>query len=416
MDWEKSLNRSRVNSSTTASSSSPTTSDFPSTFTASSSSSSSSSSSTCCNSSQLLFSTSFSGLDRLFDLKPVFIPLYSAVALVACSGNLLLLFLIWHNKKRHNTTNFLIGNLALVDLLMCVFCVPLTASYAFDRRGWVFGPHLCHFVTSMQSAAVYAACLSLMAIAVDRYVVVAYPIRKRAGGQFCWGLVVAIWLCALALSAPTALHTVHLDLRAAGLQMAVCEEFWDGQERGRLIYSCFILLFSYFVPLASVSISYCAISYQLRRRTTSGLTACQELRSAGSARSRRRRKTFYLLLVSVLCFAFSWLPLQVVNLIRDLDTDFSILGKDYINIIQVSTHLLAMSSACYNPFIYASFHQKILTYLCGHWIFRKRKTGKNDGRRSRTLTMMHRLQRHQTFTMAADLTAGNSPIPQDIYA
>lgn len=273
--------------------------------------------SSCCNSSYPVLSASplsdpsFSGLDLLLDLKLIFIPLYSAVVLIACSGNLLLLFLTWRDKKRRSTTNFLISNLALVDLVMCVFCVPLTASYAFDQRGWVFGAHMCHFVTVMQSAAVFAAVLSLMAIAVDRYVVVAYPIRKRAGCHFCWGLVVMIWLSSLALSTPTALHTVYLDLRAAGLQMAVCEEFWDGEERGRLIYSCFILFFSYFVPLAAVSISYCAISYQLKQRTTSGLTACPELRSARATWSRRRRKTFYLLLVSVLCFAFSWLPLQV---------------------------------------------------------------------------------------------------------
>ena len=301
MDRVKFLNQSRMNSPTP--SSPPAMSD---TF-----------SSPCCNSSSPLFSTSllsppsFSGLDLLFDLKLLFIPLYSAVVLIAFTGNLLLLFLMWHNKKRHNTTNFLISNLALVDLVMCIFCVPLTASYAFDKRGWVFGPCMCHFVTVMQSVAVYAAVLSLMAIAVDRYVVVAYPIRRRAGCLFCWGLVVLIWLASLALSIPTALHIVYLDLRAAGLQMAVCEEFWDGQERGRLIYSCFSLFFSYFVPLAAVSISYCAISYQLKRRTTSNLTACPELRSARAAWSKRRRKTFCLLLVSVLCFAFSWLPLQV---------------------------------------------------------------------------------------------------------
>uniref|UniRef100_A0A665VTY8 Prolactin releasing hormone receptor n=1 Tax=Echeneis naucrates TaxID=173247 RepID=A0A665VTY8_ECHNA len=299
----------------------------------------------------------------------LFIPLYSVVVLIACSGNLLLLFLFWHNKKRHNTTNFLISNLALVDLVMSIFCVPLTASYAFDKRGWIFGSYMCHFVTVMQSAAVFAAVLSLMAIAVDRYVVVAYPIRKRAGCQFCWCLVVFIWLSSLALSTPTALHTVYLDLQAAGMQMAVCEEFWDGQERGRLIYSCFILFFSYFVPLAAVSISYCAISYQLNQRTTSSLTACLQIRSARAIWNRRRKKTFCLLLVSVLCFAFSWLPLQVVNLIRDLDTDFSILTKNYVNVIQVSSHLFAMSSACYNPFIYASLHSKFPSYLCRHFIF-----------------------------------------------
>ncbi|XP_029316849.1 prolactin releasing hormone 2 receptor [Cottoperca gobio] len=415
MDREKSLNRCRVNSSTPASTttSSPLMSDSSSTF-----------SSSWCNSSHPLFSTapfsspSFAGVDLLSDLKLVYIPLYTAVVLVACSGNLLLLFLIWHNKKRHNTTNFLISNLALGDLVMCIFCVPLTASYAFDPRGWVFGPFMCHFVTIMQSAAVYAAVLSLMAIAVDRYVVVAYPIRKRAGCQFCWGLVILIWLSSLALSTPTALHTMHLDLRAAGLQMAVCEEFWDGQERGRLIYSCFILFFSYFVPLAAVSISYCAISYRLNQRTTSGLTACQEVRSARSLWSRRKRKTFYLLLVSVLCFAFSWLPLQVVNLIRDLDTDFSILGKNYVNVIQVSTHLLAMSSACYNPFIYASLHSKFLSYLCHHFLSRRRRKGKDRGQRSSTLTMSHRLHRLHTSTIVADLPGAvvNNVVPQDNYA
>ncbi|KAI3367700.1 hypothetical protein L3Q82_026540 [Scortum barcoo] len=413
MDWEKLLNQSGVNSSSAGSSSSTSMSDSASTFAPS-----------CHNSSHPLFSNSpfsapaFSGLDLLSNLKLVFIPLYSAVVLVACSGNLLLLFLIWHNKKRHTTTNFLISNLALVDLVMCIFCVPLTASYAFDRRGWVFGSQMCHFVTVMQSAAVYAAVLSLMAIAVDRYVVVAYPIRKRAGCQFCWGLVALIWLSSLALSIPTALHTIYLDLRAAGLQMAVCEEFWDGQEQGRLIYSCFILIFSYFVPLAAVSISYCAISYQLKQRTTSGLTACPELRSARVAWSRRRRKTFILLLVSVLCFAFSWLPLQVVNLIRDLDTDFSILGKNYVNIIQVSSHLFAMSSTCYNPFIYASLHDKFLSCLCHHFLSRRRRKGKDRGQGSSVLTLSHRVPRLHTSTIAADLPGAvvHNIGPQDNYA
>ncbi|CAN9502110.1 unnamed protein product [Ophioblennius macclurei] len=344
---------------------------------------------------------SFSGFDLLLNLKLLFIPLYSAVVLIACSGNLLLLFLIWRNKRRHNTTNFLIGNLALVDLVMCVFCVPATAFYAFDRRGWVFGYHMCHFVSVMQSATVYAAVLSLTAIAVDRYVVVAYPIRRRAGWQFCWGLVVLIWLFSLALSTPTALHTMHLDLRAAGLQTSVCEEFWDGQERGRLVYSCFILFFSYFVPLAAVSISFCAISYRLRRRTSR-----PEVRYVQVAWSKRRRKTFCLLLVSVLCFAFSWLPLQVVNLIRDLDTDFSILGKNYVNIIQVSSHLLAMSSACYNPFIYASLHKKFLSCFCRHFLSRRRRRkGKDRGQGSSVLTMSHRLPRFHTSTTLADLPA-----------
>ncbi|XP_062379425.1 prolactin releasing hormone 2 receptor [Sardina pilchardus] len=340
-------------------------------------------------------SSSFSGLDRAFELRPLFIPLYAMVVLVACSGNLLLLLLIGFNKKLHSTTNFLIGNLALVDLVMCLFCVPLTASYGFDQRGWVFGPFTCHFVALMQTATVFAAVLSLTAIAVDRYVVVAYPIRRRAGRLFCGGLVAAIWLCALAMSTPTALHTVYLDLSAAGHQMIVCEEFWPGEERGRLVYSCFVLLLSYFVPLSAVSVSYCAISFHLRNRNLPGLMAA--LPSSNQEKwGRKRRKTFRLLLVSVLCFAFSWLPLQVVNLIRDLDSDFSILGKEHVNVIQVSCHLFAMSSACYNPFIYASLHDKFLAYLWRHFFTQQRL----ENARSSLNTSNRRSRLHTSSTLA----------------
>ncbi|XDV43373.1 hypothetical protein PO909_011862 [Leuciscus waleckii] len=327
------------------------------------------------------------------DLKPLFIPLYAVLVLVACSGNLLLLIHIGLNKKLHSTTNFLIGNLALVDLVMCLFCVPLTAFYAFDERGWVFGQFMCHFVTLMQTATAFAAVLSLTAIAVDRYVVVAYPIRRRGGRSFCVWLVVCVWLCALAMSTPTALHTVYLDLSATGHEMAVCEEFWHEQELGRLIYSCFFLLLSYFVPLAAVSISYCAISCHLQHREKWG---------------RKRRKTFRLLLVSVLSFAFSWLPLQVVNLIRDLDTDFAILSKNHVNVIQVSCHLLAMSSACYNPFIYASLHKKFLSYLCQN-IFQRRKP---HGAQS-SLTTSSRMIRMNTSSTLADIPMAISKISQD---
>lgn len=106
-------------------------------------------------------------------------------------------------------------------------------------------------------------------------------------------------------------------------------------------------------------------------------------------------------------------PLQVVNLIRDLDTDFSILGKNYVNIIQVSSHLLAMSSTCYNPFIYASLHNKFLSYLCRHLLSRWRRKGKDGGQGSSVLTMSHRVLRRHTSSMLAGLPAagGNNPAP-----
>jgi len=114
----------------------------------------------------------FVGMELLLRFRPLFLPLYSVVVIVAGVGNSFLLACILADKKLHNATNFFIGNLAAGDLLMCLSCVPLTVSYAFDSHGWAFGRPLCHLVPLLQCATVFASVLSLTAIAVDRYTVV----------------------------------------------------------------------------------------------------------------------------------------------------------------------------------------------------------------------------------------------------
>lgn len=319
----------------------------------------------------------FSGMELLLHFKPLFLPLYCLLVGVAGIGNCFLLACILADKKLHNATNFFIGNLAAGDLLMCLSCVPLTASYAFDSRGWTFGRPLCHLVPLLQCATVFASALSLTAIAVDRYIVVAHPVRRRISVWGCGAVALCIWCISLALAAPPSFYTRYLDLRPSGMDLVVCEEFWPSSGNLRLVYSCFILMASYMIPLLSVSISYCAITVSLRRHALPGETSHNQERW-----SQRRRKTFTLLVASVLAFALCWLPLQVLNLLLDLDPDFHLIGKRYINVLQVCCHLVAMSSTCYNPFIYASLHSKVRMHLKGYFCYcrgsRAREGGEAD--------------------------------------
>ncbi|XP_054650969.1 7 transmembrane receptor domain-containing protein [Dunckerocampus dactyliophorus] len=303
----------------------------------------------------------FVGMELLLRFKPVFMPLYCLVVVIASVGNSSLLTCILVDKKLHNATNFFIGNLAAGDLLMCLSCVPLTMSYAFDSHGWAFGRPLCHLVPLLQCATVFVSVLSLTAIAVDRYIVLAHPVRRRISLWGCGAVTMAVWLLSLALAAPASFYTRYLDLRPSGIDLVVCDEFWPESDNMRLLYSCFILITSYMIPLLSVSISYCAISLSLKRYSVPGE------RSGGKQHwKQKRKKTFSLLVASVLAFALCWLPLQVLNLLLDLDPDCDIIGKRYINVLQVCCHLVAMSSACYNPFIYASLHSKVRMHLRGY--------------------------------------------------
>ncbi|KAL7849547.1 hypothetical protein SRHO_G00211700 [Serrasalmus rhombeus] len=341
----------------------------------------------------------FSGTQLLLRFKPLFLPLYSVVVVVAGVGNSFLLACILADKKLHNATNFFIGNLAAGDLLMCLSCVPLTASYAFDSRGWAFGQPLCYLIPLLQGATVFVSVLSLTAIAIDRYVVVAYPVRRRISVWGCGAVALGVWAISLVLAAPPSLHMRYVDLRLSGMELVVCEEFWLGAERQRLLYSCFFLLASYMIPLLSVSISYCAISVHLHRHTLPGEPIHRQHHW-----NRQRRKTFSLLVASVLAFALCWLPLQILNLLLDLDADFRIVDKHYVNVLQVSCHLVAMSSTCYNPFIYASLHSKVRVHLQGYLCPCKPSRGQ---------LLSHCVSRNPAtcFTLISENHAARSPNP-----
>ncbi len=57
-------------------------------------------------------------------------------------GNTLVILVVSTNHQMRNTTNALILNLALADLLFIIFCVPFTATdYSLDR--WPFGLVWC---------------------------------------------------------------------------------------------------------------------------------------------------------------------------------------------------------------------------------------------------------------------------------
>lgn len=51
---------------------------------------------------------------------------YLLVFLFAFFGNIIVVVVIWRNRWLHTVTNFFIVNLAVADILVAIFCVPIT--------------------------------------------------------------------------------------------------------------------------------------------------------------------------------------------------------------------------------------------------------------------------------------------------
>jgi hypothetical protein len=95
-------------------------------------------------------------------------------------GNLLILISISINKKlkKNGTSNILIGNLALSDLLLGLTVLPFSA-LATSLKAWKFGQSLCELWFSFDVLCCTASIWSLTMISIDRYIATNHPIKYR---------------------------------------------------------------------------------------------------------------------------------------------------------------------------------------------------------------------------------------------
>ncbi|KAG8227860.1 hypothetical protein J437_LFUL006484 [Ladona fulva] len=110
------------------------------------------------------------------------------------------------------------------------------------------------------------------------------------------------------------------------------------------------------IPLIVIAYCYIRVSLRLndRARCKPGSNACS-LAKKSSRREEmdreRKRRTNRMLIAMVLIFGGSWLPINVLNVMNDFYIFVSY--WKYYSICFFTVHAVAMSSTCYNPFLYA---------------------------------------------------------------
>uniref|UniRef100_A0A182J609 G-protein coupled receptors family 1 profile domain-containing protein n=1 Tax=Anopheles atroparvus TaxID=41427 RepID=A0A182J609_ANOAO len=288
-------------------------------------------------------------------LQIVFCVLYSSIFVLGVFGNVLVCYVVFRNKAMQTVTNLFITNLALSDILLCVLAVPFTPSYTFLRR-WVFGKLLCHTVPLAQGCSVYISTLTLTSIAIDRFFVIIYPFHPRMKLSTCITIIVLIWSFAIMVTMPYGLymrlHGVALnatDSPQGTLPSAVfCEELWPSEEM-RKTFSIVTSILQFVLPFIIMAFCYVCVSIRLndRARTKPGSKTSRR----EEADRDRKKRTNRMLISMVAIFGISWLPINVVNMWNDFYSDIN--GWRFYNLIFFIAHLTAMSSTCYNPFLYA---------------------------------------------------------------
>ena len=80
------------------------------------------------------------------------IPLYSIIFLLAIIGNALVILTLVQNKRMRTITNVHLLNLAISDLLLGVFCMPVTLIGTL-LKNFIFGGIMCKLIPYLQGKA-----------------------------------------------------------------------------------------------------------------------------------------------------------------------------------------------------------------------------------------------------------------------
>lgn len=204
--------------------------------------------------------------------------LFGFIVIIGLIGNALVVLVVARNASMRSTTNLLILNLALSDLMFIVFCVPFTAcDYALAY--WPFGDLWCRMVQYLILVCACASVYTLVLMSLDRFLAVVHPVRSmrlRNTRNASIALFV-MWAAILSMCAPALFtHGVH-EYGAAGRIYFSCRYIRNDIINHSTFQLGFFLV-SYVAPLCVALLLYMCM---LRRLWTGGRPACS---------SRRRRK------------------------------------------------------------------------------------------------------------------------------
>uniref|UniRef100_H3B870 G-protein coupled receptors family 1 profile domain-containing protein n=1 Tax=Latimeria chalumnae TaxID=7897 RepID=H3B870_LATCH len=355
-------------------------------------------------------------------VKALLIIAYSVIIVISLFGNLLVCHVVMKNKRMHSATSLFIVNLAVSDIMITLLNTPFTLLPVarFVNSTWVFGKTMCHISRFVQYCSLHVSTLTLTAIALDRH----QPSRGRTGLSSvhsgdaseivltprCLGVTVdplgtqglpsaalifsqesfslslfffflfwlsfkvilnplkprmslsrgvlsiaIIWVMAICFSLP---HGIYQKLFQYNYRVSTVRSFCvpDFPEPSELFWKCLDLatfLLLYLLPLAIITIAYSHLAKRLWLRNAIGdITTEQYI-----THRKNKKKTVKMLVLVVVVFAVCWFPLNCYVVL------ISSLGIRTKNLLYFALHWFAMSSTCYNPFIYCWLNESFRVEL-----------------------------------------------------
>ena len=298
----------------------------------------------------------------------VFASLYAFIVFFGVVTNSIVITIVRKTPSMHTTTNYLLVNLAVADLLTLLFC-PGVYDFALHnfRLSTTSGDIFCKILAGSVIVCISfdASVLTLCVIAVERYIAIVKPFNRTGHltrKTLCLAIT-AIWLMAIASSFPDSLWTEYNTEKALSTLRYPCIRPWTVKHQPLKVRSYIMSHSVTLIVFPSILISFCYISIFAELKSRSS----EPHESEGTKKGMDRLLRLLVLLAiafCVLCLPFAGFFLYVAAL-----------GPDQVKqrftslfLVHRIVRFLTFSNSFINPILYAaqstSYREVLQQKLC----------------------------------------------------
>ncbi|XP_013388978.1 uncharacterized protein LOC106157778 [Lingula anatina] len=300
------------------------------------------------------------GMTILFDI------LYIIIIIFAVIGNVLVILTVYRNKGMHTVPNVHLVNLAITDLLVAMFVMPLKLiEYGAARDVNVFVDGVCSAMTYTLPIFVFAGVYTLVTLSIERYYAIVHPFRslKINTVSRTIKLMAGIWLTAFVIPVPFLINSkrypvVHSSQHGLVSRVRCDNDFEEidaqlgaPKESFRTGFYSVLCLINFVIPTVILVYTSVRITVVLLKTRKSDHVVIRRHNTL-QRREVGKRKVAKMVVVITAAFIISWFPFYLVNILSITKAvDFQG-GQFYFTMLFV--HLMAFVNSVVTPVIFTA--------------------------------------------------------------
>ncbi|XP_055501374.1 succinate receptor 1-like [Leucoraja erinacea] len=269
--------------------------------------------------------------------------LYGIQFVLGLVGNIFVIWAYLFCLKEWKCCNIYLFNLSISDLIFTC-TLPSLISYYSNGNQWAYSVHACKIYKCILHSNMYASILFLTCISWDRYLLVTSPLKVHCIQTKFNAIIICLCLWTFVTVEVIPMITIFNSDGAPNNTISHCSDYASsGDAKWNLIYSLYLTVFGFLVPLCAMFTMYVRIARVLKKM--------------GRGNSQIRvNKALKMVILAITIFAVLFTPYHVmrnVRIVSRLDgIRMSKCGVSVVKAVYTITRPVAFLNSITNPFFY----------------------------------------------------------------